>query len=123
MGVPIDGPDTPSDPMPKQKPDTDSGKGGKLGKDIGAALGGAGKAISDTYNQKAQAAIAQMAGFKAAQPVSVNVPGAMPSYQKGCKSVPKTGPALLHKGERVVPANQNRMKSGKRFSSGRGGGR
>ena len=34
---------------------------------------------------------------------------AMPSYKDGVDSVPKTGPALLHKGEKVVPAKDNVM--------------
>lgn len=35
-------------------------------------------------------------------------PGAdgMPSYKKGTKRVPKTGPAKLHKGEAVVPVKK-----------------
>lgn len=30
-----------------------------------------------------------------------------PSYEKGTDSVPKTGPAILHKGEKVTPAKDN----------------
>jgi len=32
---------------------------------------------------------------------------ALPSYEVGTPYVPQTGPAILHKGEAVVPANQN----------------
>ena len=33
----------------------------------------------------------------------------MPSYKHGVDSVPKTGPAMLHKGEKVTPAEDNPM--------------
>ena len=35
------------------------------------------------------------------------VPGGLPRYAQGTNYVPQTGPALLHQGEAVVPANQN----------------
>ncbi len=34
-------------------------------------------------------------------------PMGISSYEEGTDYVPKTGPAILHKGEKVVPANQN----------------
>lgn len=37
-----------------------------------------------------------------------NVDMNLPSYKKGTSFVPKTGPALLHKGEKVVPAVRHR---------------
>lgn len=35
--------------------------------------------------------------------------GTMRSYQTGTPFVPQTGPAMLHRGEQVVPAGQNPM--------------
>lgn len=40
----------------------------------------------------------------------------MPSYQRGTPFVPKTGMALLHRGEAVVPANQNTYHYSPSFS-------
>lgn len=34
----------------------------------------------------------------------------MPSYKEGTKYVPKTGPAILHKGEAVIPKERNMAK-------------
>ncbi len=34
----------------------------------------------------------------------------MPSYKEGTNYVPKTGPAILHKGEAVIPKEQNMAK-------------
>jgi hypothetical protein len=41
---------------------------------------------------------------------SMTKPLGMQSYEKGTDYVPKTGPAILHKGEKVVPKDKN-MKS------------
>lgn len=38
----------------------------------------------------------------------MNVDMNLPSYKKGTKFVPKTGPAMLHRGEKVTPASKNR---------------
>ena len=38
---------------------------------------------------------------------AVRVPNALPGYRAGTPYVPRTGPALLHKGEAVIPANRN----------------
>lgn len=35
----------------------------------------------------------------------------LPSYKKGTKYVPKTGPAILHEGEAVIPKKDNKMKN------------
>jgi len=35
----------------------------------------------------------------------------LPSYKSGTDYVPKTGPAILHKGEKVTPAKDNPMKN------------
>jgi len=45
----------------------------------------------------------------------------MPQYKRGVKRVPKTGPAVLHKGERVIPASKNKYnkKKGKGKRKGR----
>lgn len=32
----------------------------------------------------------------------------LPTYQRGTAFVPKTGPAILHRGERVTPASKNK---------------
>jgi hypothetical protein len=37
--------------------------------------------------------------------------GSVPSYKDGTDFVPKTGPAILHKGEKVTPAKDNPMKN------------
>src|ERR1019366_5682675 len=34
------------------------------------------------------------------------------SFKKGTTSVPKTGPAIVHKGEAVIPAKENSMSDG-----------
>lgn len=34
----------------------------------------------------------------------MNIDMNLPSYKKGTRFVPKTGPAILHKGEKVIPA-------------------
>jgi len=34
---------------------------------------------------------------------------AMPSYKRGIQVVPKTGPAIVHEGERIIPASKNRF--------------
>lgn len=41
--------------------------------------------------------------------IDPGTPSAIPSYKKGTGYVPKTGPAVLHKGEAVVPKEKNNM--------------
>jgi hypothetical protein len=47
-------------------------------------------------------------------PVQTGVPAGvtqgLPQYKKGTKSVPRTGPAIVHKGEAIVPAKDNPFK-------------
>lgn len=50
------------------------------------------------------------AAARAAEPaIGTAASKAAPSYKKGTDFVPKTGPAILHKGEAVTPAKDNPM--------------
>jgi hypothetical protein len=40
-------------------------------------------------------------------PRSDSVGFSIPSYQYGTDYVPRTGPALIHEGEKITPANEN----------------
>lgn len=44
---------------------------------------------------------------KASNAQSSDTSGRLPSYKHGTDYVPKTGPAVLHKGEKVVPKEEN----------------
>src|SRR5882672_9732 len=44
----------------------------------------------------------------------------LPSYKHGTDYVPKTGPAVLHKGERVVPAKDNMKNMYSKVTEGDG---
>lgn len=51
-------------------------------------------------------------GGSDAQWDSVRVPPGLPGYRSGTPYVPHTGPAILHRGEAVVPAHRNRGAGG-----------
>jgi hypothetical protein len=62
----------------------------------------------------AGAAVGKMVGSTAATVASVGsgIGSLMGSYETGTDWVPRTGPYLLHRGEAVVPADQNRAGGG-----------
>lgn len=66
---------------------TDFGKGGDIGGLIGKGLG--------------------MIGFGNRAPVTDLIPTGIPAFATGTDFVPRTGPAIVHRGERIIPADEN----------------
>jgi len=62
----------------------------------------------DTAKAKATPAPTSTVGndYVVAQPVSGSEES-IPFYEEGTPSVPQTGPAIVHKGEKIIPAEQN----------------
>lgn len=47
----------------------------------------------------------------------MNIDMNLPSYKKGTRFVPRTGPAILHKGEKVIPRKVNHPGSLRKAAS------
>jgi hypothetical protein len=58
-------------------------------------------------NREAEDTEATQGANSAAGAKSTDTSGKLPSYKHGTDYVPKTGPAMLHKGEKVVPKEEN----------------
>jgi len=76
--------------------------------DILKGLGGASNELANTVSNATSSIVNSWGSIAVATPGGGSPSGwGISSYQYGTPFVPKTGLAMLHKGEAVIPANQN----------------
>jgi hypothetical protein len=98
---------------------------GSIGEMIGGAAGAVMKVLGQMIQQAVQLAISlAMASMAWTSPLGMIAIGsialagilglmaAVPSFEVGTSYVPRTGLAMIHQGERIIPASQNRPGAG-----------